>query len=99
MKNGFPRRLSLMTASTRASSEGRLPEASRAAAEEDRVEEQLKLFVPRIIARALDARKRRLASSRPPYSPPSLDEISDRLQVMIGVRLGGGFRVANLQHL
>jgi aminoglycoside phosphotransferase (APT) family kinase protein len=51
------------------------------------------------IARALDARKRRLASSRPPYSPPSLDEISDRLQVMIGARLGGGFRVANLQHL
>jgi hypothetical protein len=31
------------------------------------------------IARALDARKRRLASCRPPYSPPSLEEIANRL--------------------
>lgn len=51
------------------------------------------------VARALDSRKQRLASGRAPYAPPSLDEISSRLGAMIATRLGGGFRVSNLQHL
>src|SRR5213593_1609570 len=51
------------------------------------------------IARALDARKQRLAPGRPPYSPPSLEEISSRLEAMIVARLGRAFRVSNLRHL
>ena len=51
------------------------------------------------VLRALDARRRRLASGRPPYSPPSLSEITARLQQMIDARLGGGFRVSDLQPL
>jgi aminoglycoside phosphotransferase (APT) family kinase protein len=51
------------------------------------------------IARALDARRRRLASGRPPYSPPSLEEIASRLETMIAARLGSAFRVSNLRFL
>ncbi|MEA2624254.1 MAG: hypothetical protein QOD06_299 [Candidatus Binatota bacterium] len=51
------------------------------------------------IARALDARRERLAAGRPPHSPPSLDEIRSRLEALIALRLGSAFRVVDLQPL
>lgn len=51
------------------------------------------------VARALDARRRRLGSGRPPYSPPSLEEVTSRLATMIAAFLGSGVRVSNLQPL
>jgi aminoglycoside phosphotransferase (APT) family kinase protein len=51
------------------------------------------------IARQLEARKRRLAEARPPYSPPSLEEIGNRLSVLLASKLPRGFSVDGLQPL
>src|SRR5258706_14554620 len=49
------------------------------------------------IARELEARKRRLAEARPPYAPPSLEDIGRRLSTLIASRAAPGFAIHGLQ--
>ena len=51
------------------------------------------------IERELDARKRRLAEARAPYSPVSLASVSERLGRLLEAHFPAGFRVHDLQPL
>src|SRR5882672_1433538 len=51
------------------------------------------------VARALAARRERLASARAPYSPASLEEIRDRLVRFLAARLPFAARLIDLEPL
>ncbi len=56
-------------------------------------------YIEANVARAIDARRQRLHSGRPPYVPAPLDEIARRLDALVHAKLGSGHRATNLTYL